>query len=384
MSVEFRVGYDDHLVVADFLETRPSGTAGVVVDAHYLKRHANVVEAAVRLGIDIVVEPLTERMVAEGLDSPQLADLRAAVASYVASPTMAYAAALVEETLSLQPDAVTRIVPPHFLVDSKDGLERNLQLARLTHEQIRGAKPLRAVLVIRSAEVDLASLSAVARAYREARVDEVDLRITPLGGEDERLRKVRLFFEAAGEFREAGIDVIAGQQGAIGPTAVALGTIGRYSVGVGVREKVDAAAELSRQRAQVKPDRKSQGGSPKRVFVPGPDITVDARIATNLYRIPELRVRIACMEGACRESIEGPLTDTRTHYLHSRSEFAARQLAMPSSWRPIQERDRLIRSVEMRRALNKHLSIGDTQLPTRTPESLITYIDKVLGLAASA
>jgi len=66
MGIEFRLGRSDHKVAEDFVVHRPAGVDGVWLDAHNVRFQSGVVETAKAAGIEVLVEPLTERLVAEG------------------------------------------------------------------------------------------------------------------------------------------------------------------------------------------------------------------------------------------------------------------------------------------------------------------------------
>lgn len=68
MGVQFRVGYNDHRFVADFLAGNPAGVSALIVDAKHLQRHAPAIEAARDAGVEVRVETLTERLEFEGYD----------------------------------------------------------------------------------------------------------------------------------------------------------------------------------------------------------------------------------------------------------------------------------------------------------------------------
>jgi hypothetical protein len=66
MGIEFRLGGSDHKVVDDFLARRPEGVTGIWVEPHHVRIQRGVIEAARSMGLMVLVEPLTERLVAPG------------------------------------------------------------------------------------------------------------------------------------------------------------------------------------------------------------------------------------------------------------------------------------------------------------------------------
>ncbi len=63
MGIEFRLGGSDHKVAEDFVVHRPAGVNGIWLDAHNVGFQGGVVEAAKAAGLEVLVEPLTERLV---------------------------------------------------------------------------------------------------------------------------------------------------------------------------------------------------------------------------------------------------------------------------------------------------------------------------------
>jgi hypothetical protein len=87
----------------------------------------------------------------------------------------------------------------------------------------------------------------LAACYAAAGIESVDLRLSPLGGEDESVRKVRSALEIVRVFRDGGLQVHLGYQGHLGQTALALGLVEGFSVGVGMREQINHASAIARQ-----------------------------------------------------------------------------------------------------------------------------------------
>lgn len=93
------------------------------------------------------------------------------------------------------------------------------------------------------------------------------MRFSPLGGDDEGIRKIRRVFTVLDEFREHGMNVTLGLSGTIGRAALALGHADAYSVGLGMMEKVNHAQTVARYRQAPDPD-KEQGGAAAGIYLP--------------------------------------------------------------------------------------------------------------------
>ena len=205
------------------------------------------------------------------------------------------------------------------------------------------------------------------------------MRFSPLGGENDGIRKIKSVFKHLDIFKNLGFDVTLGQSGNIGQAAVALGHADHYSVGVGQLEQVNHAQIVQRQSKPPKTDengKKIGGGTWEGIYLPGLALTVSKAVGTALLGHTDIRTRIGCRIGPCARSVMGPLDDPRSHYLHSRAAEMEKILSQPPAWRSKSEIDRLARAVELRQLINKkYLTADDTQLKTRTLESIIGEIE---------
>lgn len=173
-----------------------------------------------------------------------------------------------------------------------------------------------------------------------------------------------------------GMIVTLGHSGNIGQTALALGHVEAFSVGIGMGERVDHASAIGRPVRPAPDDGDAvHFGAQARVYLPDPAVLVDRRHAQVLLANREIRGRISCRLGNCGDDIAGPAADPREHYLHSRSEQVAQLLGRPSAWRLTMELDRLQRALDLREIINRaHLPDGAHPLKTRTLRSLLEDI----------
>lgn len=248
-------------------------------------------------------------------------------------------------------------------------------------------KPVRAVVVLNrqfGAEV----AAELAGEYVRAGISDIELRITPLGGDDESVRKIQSVFAIAAAVTAAGLTVTLGYSGNIGQAAVALGHVAHYSVGIGMREQVNHAGTIARQKAPPRAAGADGGedrprGALAGIYLPGPAATVGRKPGALLLAKTDIRTRIGCRLGTCGHSVEGPTRDPRAHYLHARADEMSQLLARPARWRAATEIDRLRRAVELRTVINEHhLTDGLTPIRTRTLTSLINDIEVEQALTA--
>lgn len=141
-----------------------------------------------------------------------------------------------------------------------------------------------------------------------AGITRLELRLTPVGGDDESLRKIRSVFAICAAFTAAGIEVTLGASGNIGHAAVALGHAAHYSVGVGLLEQVDDKAAINRQAAPPKPveDKKQNRGAIAGIYLPGLMGVVGRQHGAVLLANTDIRTKIGCRLDSCGTNIKGP------------------------------------------------------------------------------
>lgn len=376
MTVQFRLGHNHHKVVEDFLSRTPHATAAITLDSKAGHHQGQAADAAREHGVSVFYEPSAERLAEPGygLESfPLWVGVPYSIDDLAAS--MNARDVLVQRTIDAHPEGVTHVTAPHFYVQTERAARLNIDLAEIT--QLRADKPVRAVLTIANkfAGQHAAELAAE---YVRAGITELELRLSPFGGEDESLKKIRDGFATAQAFTDAGLDVTLGQSGNLGQVAVALGHVRSYSVGIGQLERVDHAAQINRQKQVPKPRTDSEpGGGPQTgVYLNGLAFTAPPRMARVVLEHSDLRTRVGCREGRCGTSVRGPLLDTRDHYLHSRDIHMRHLLDQPQGWRATSEIQHLQAALNLRQHINAHyLGSGRLKiqsLPVRTLESLIS------------
>jgi len=252
------------------------------------------------------------------------------------------------------PDFTTTITPPHFYVSDDRSADLNIVLAADTAHHTD--KPLRAILTVSRKYADKHA-QRLASGYVQAGIGQLELRLSPFGGEDESLAKIRSGFTVLDTFRDAGIITTLGMSGTIGHAAVALGHAAAFSVGIGLGEHVNHKADLSRQQRPPTLDEngKKKGGGPgDGVYLPGIHHTLSRTNAATLLGHSDVRMRLLCRLEDCATSIAGPTIDPRRHYLHARAYEMQALLQRPDAWRAQMEVDRLGRALTLRQLINDH------------------------------
>ncbi len=353
MGIEFRLGRQDHHKVEDFLSTRPKRLDAIWIEAGNVARQGTAMEQARATGIEVLIEPMTDRLADHGFTP---GDLPYAQGGPIDLERLARSSAhrgrLVEAVLASQTEA-TIATPPHFYVSDDTSARLN---GDLLVETLRVADTeVRAILLGKRDYLAQSGVASdLAMRYADTGVTAVDLRLSPLGAPNDGARKVRSALEIVEAFNAEGLAVTLGLQGQLGQTALALGLVNGFSVGIGLRESIDHGSAMTAQQKPRSKNDKFFSPQPG-VWLPGADASVPRRVAKALYSDQAIRSRLACRLGACAADIGGPLLDARTHYLHSRTQEITELLARPAQWRASHEQTRLTRAIDMREIVNRHL-----------------------------
>jgi len=268
MGVEFRLGHQEGHKVEDFLPRQPKGVSAITLSTSCLRHQVAAAEAAIALEADVLLEPPSERLVAPGFE---LRDFDYGLSGLLNTAELSRDAnartQLVRDLVAAHPDTATLVTPPHFYVEDDHGSELNIALVE---EMLQTSKrEMRPVLLINRVYAEKHA-AALAASYASAGISRPELRLTPVGGDDESLPRIQSVFAIYAAFTQAGIEVTLGASGNIGHAAVALGHVTHYSVGVGLLESVDYKATSNRQSAPPKPvEDKRNRGVIAGIYLPG-------------------------------------------------------------------------------------------------------------------
>lgn len=376
MGIQFRLGPNDHKPVEDFLSRDHTGTDAITLDTKAARHQVAAAAAAVDAGLDVYWEPAAERLAEAGfgLDKFPLWNGQPYGIDSL-SANQAARAALVDLTIEKHPAPVTHVTAPHFYVTDERTAHLNVDLAERTRLAVGEDKLTRAVITVSTTALSRLGLDLAAE-YARAGISNVEIRFSPFGGDDEGIRKIRTVFGVLDQFREHDLTVTLGQSGNIGRAALAMGHADAYSVGLGMLEKVDHSRTMARYRKAPDPDKDQGGGAAGGIYLSRLGATVPAKAARQLLSHTDIRTRVGCRIGSCRNSVTGPLDDRRAHYLHSRSNEVAEMLRRPAPWRGAMEVDRLNEAIGLRERVNEHYLSDDVhKLGTRTLRSLIDEIE---------
>jgi hypothetical protein len=375
-GIEFRIGRTDHHKVEEFLAGHPAGVGAVRIDIKNLRIHQEAAAAATAIGAAVYVEPMTERFFDPGFTVIGIPYKHRYLSSLSGLATdRGEQARFAEEVAEPQLPVATALTPAHLHVDSGEMLDLNISLVRQTIAVFGADHAVRPVLSVASTYLREHS-AAIARRYADAGVTQLDVRVSPFGGDNVGPIAIRRVYGALADFRAAGLQVTLGMAGTAGLGALALGLVDAISTGVGYREQYNHRGAMSSQRAHDDRDADASGGNPARVVLPIADALLPRDVARHLYSVPTIRSQLICRIGHCGNTLDGPSADLRGHYLHMRAQQVTDLLRQPAAWRPLGLRAHLIRARELRERLVPHLPAGATLPSTRTLDTLIAELER--------
>jgi hypothetical protein len=374
MGIQFRLGPNDHKPVEDFLSRDHTGTDAITLDTKAARHQGAAAAAAVDAGLQVYWEPAAERLAEEGfgldkfpLWTGQPYDIDNLSADQAARAT------LVGLTVEKHPSLVTHVTAPHFYVTDERTARLNVDLAERTRLAVGDDKPTRAVITVSTTA--LGRLGIDLAAERQRRDQGYRDPPVPLRWRRRRYPQDPHRLWGARPVPRTRPRRHARLSGNIGRATLAMGHADAYSVGLGMLEKVNHAQTMARYRKAPDPDKDQGGGAAGGIYLPRLGATVSAKAARQLLSHTDIRTRVGCRIGSCRNSVTGPLDDRRAHYLHSRSGEVAGMLRRPAPWRGAMEIDRLNEAIGLRERVNDHYLSDDVhKLGTRTLRSLIDEI----------
>jgi hypothetical protein len=316
------VGRNDHLELLDLLATGEQGIFGVVIDAHNVERHRELITEAGRRNLDVILDPKTQQMgfpfgQRESFASlPWGGDRHHNTTDFEGRRGRDKAARLVEFAAR---NGFTQVLgPTHLLSGANDvWLRRDIEMMRWTADEIAAtgneldllyqlALPM---AVFRKNEERHALLNAIT----DAPCGAIWLKVENFG-DNATGEKTAAYIEACRDLYERNVPIIGDHIGGLpGLGALAFGALGGMAHGVTMQQSFSAASWR-------RPSSPGGGGSSWRVYVPGLDILIKPAAADELLRAPRIRARCGCHDTHCcphgvRDMIERPVR----HALYQRA-----------------------------------------------------------------
>jgi hypothetical protein len=296
-----RVGRNDHVELLDLIATGERGIFGLVIEAHNVGRHRDLMTEARQHGLDLVLEPKVQQMALPYGNTEALATLPWAsnrhqnITDFEGANGREKAARLVE--FAVTHDFTHVLSPTHLLNGANDPwLRRDIAMMQWTAERIAVAgKRIELVYslalpmaVFRTQDERQALLEAIA----DAPCDSIWLKIENFG-DHATGDKTAAYIEACRDLHHRKVPIVGDHIGGLpGLGALAFGALGGMAHGVTVHQSFSASIWR-------RPSISGGGGTTWRVYVPGLDILMKPSAAETLLRIPRIRARCGCHDTHC-------------------------------------------------------------------------------------
>jgi hypothetical protein len=358
-----RVSRNDHKEVANRLAEGERAYTGVVLDAHNVTRHKELITVASQFGLDAVLDTRSHAAAFVGGFTGSLGELpwglgrQSSLVDYQGANGMRRADEIAAFALERGLSAV--VAPTHLLASANDPW---FSADRLVATRLRSLLPLPTALfyslavplkVLREAE----ERDALIEGLRGVEMDALWLKIENFGS-DASGEKARAYIEACRDFHRLGVPLIADHAGGLpGLSTLAFGATGGVSHGVMLFESFKASGW-----------RNPRSGTPRmpapRVYLQGLDMLVPRdQAAAFLEHSLRVRGQHACRDPRCcpggmRDMIDHPAR----HYLHSHARQVETLGATPIAQRPQAFLDGMVRPRSDALAAAATLSLTDEKL----------------------
>jgi hypothetical protein len=315
-----RVGYHDHKSVLDAIKGREVPEARVpvdvlIVEAHWAKRHREVVEEAAA-GRQLVVDCRVDLWTL-GDRASALPDGR--TTAFSIEEIDQDSRRIVREALSAQTHSIWAMAPSCH-VESLGGKEWSTTLHLLDETiQQSGRVPCARIVGTPAAFATREGATSLVAALMERRVEHVMLTIGPIRDDSDGSNLLRL----VGSLSRAGMRVHLTHQGPLGLAALAMGAQSFDAGLLGRGERFDYAA----QRQQLLNG--GFGRMVKRAYVAPLLTSVAQGVVTSLFRLKAVRAALECEGPCCATHIDGAILYPATHFMVQRSGQVRSVLEMP-------------------------------------------------------
>jgi hypothetical protein len=344
-----RVGRNDHVELLHLLAAGERGIFGLVIDAHNIDRHRELITEARRRNLDVILDPKTQQM---GFPHALSASLSALpwglerhhnVTDFDGAEGQRRATQIVQFART---HGFTQILgPSHVLAGPNDPwLRRDITMMNWAADRI--AESGGDIGLIYSLALPIKSLrqpserQAVIGAIADANFDAIWLK-TENFGDNATGEKAAAYIEGCRDFHELGIPIVGDYLGGLqGLGALAFGAIGGIAHGVTMQQNFTTA--------HWRQPRGPQSGSASwRVYVPQLDVLLKPPVAEKLLGSSQrIKANCGCRDTHCcphgvRDMIDRPAR----HAIYQRAREVERLSAAPQNLRAAQFLDQNVRPV---------------------------------------
>jgi hypothetical protein len=344
----FRVGYNDHKEMLDFLAAGRTGFFGIVADPTLMDRHRELREQVLKHRLDVVLDPKTQQSATPGGFSEKLGELPWGVkrphcpSDFEETSGRRLIAGLGDFVLE---HGFTQVLAPtHLLTGARDkwfdlDIEVVHRLRNYLDRKGGGRVPIIYPLAISYAALrDADQRVSIIHGLESVPATQIWLRVDGVGS-NSTATAVCNYLEAAADFQQVGIPLVADCVGGLfGLTQVAFGSVGGLAHGITLLERFDAGAW-----------RRPSGGvgfqPTRRVYIPALDLLLPPKEADRLIRASNrTRAHFGCNDSnCCPRGVRDMIDKPAHHFLYQRVQQIMALSQIPEQLRPQTFLERYVR-----------------------------------------
>ena len=363
LGLYLRVGHNGQKEMQSFIASGDAALSGIVFDARKVTKHKELLSQVLERRIDAVLDPLTQAMGTIGGYADSMGTLPWCAKRAHAPEDFATEFARHKFADEIAQFAIahgfTQILAPTHLISGPDDPWLDIDIA--TANALRTALQRREAANIQvnySLAISYAAFRAAAKRHavlsrlREVKMDSLWLHVDGCGS-DSSPAAVRRYGDAAIEFHQLGVPIVADHMGGlVGLSLLAFGAVGGLSHGVTLGERFNCG------HWHKVPEGKPF--APKvRIYIPPLDLMLSRVEAEKLFETGgKARTAFGCRNTACcGRGIPDMLQAPARHFLYQRTREVAGLSQIPESLRPQQFLEEHLRPASDRAVL------AATQLP---------------------
>ncbi len=348
VGLYLRVGYNDHRDIAEAVLSGRTHFTGVVVEAHRLARHREMLDLVEKTNLECVLDPCTQAAATPGGYSETLGALpwgggrRHELRDFETSRLLGLVTSIAK--FAVEHRCSETIAPTHYLSGADDPwLEIDVKAARGLRAQLdrSGGKKIGLIYLLTIPYVvlrDGTAISEIVKQIADVPMDALWIRVDGFGDHSTGAA-VRHFLDASRELHKLRVPIVADHVGGmVGLALIAMSAVGGLCHGVTLRERFNAAGW---KKASNYPG----FSMPHRVYLPALDLYLKSQDAKRLFEgSMGLRNHFGCSDPkCCPRGITDMIQKPGAHFLNQRMRQLAVLGSVTNSIRPQEFLQRYIR-----------------------------------------
>lgn len=348
LGLYFRVGYNDHAEVMAAISAGRTHFSGVVVEAHRLDRHREMLDLVESKGLECILDPCTQASAMPGGYSRALGALpwgaghRHRLSDFEPTKLLEFVTSIAQFAIQQRISEV--IAPTHYLTGPDDPwLAIDISAARGLRAQLNrsGGERIGLIYLLTvpySLLRDERAMHKLVDRLEGIPMDSLWIRVDNFGDHSTGTA-VRHFLNGSLELHRLGVPIVADQCGGIvGLGLVSTSAVGGLSHGITLRERFDAGS-------WKKPSSGPGFSLGHRVYLPALDLYLKPSEAKRIFEgSVGLRSHFGCSDPrCCPRGVTDMVESPGKHFLKQRMDQVSILGQVPESLRPREFLERYVR-----------------------------------------